>query len=162
MIFLETILMGIFATYFMDVSTGFLVKRRVIHSHIGPEVIGRWFLSMFRGKFIHRDIYKTPELNNEKLWCFLSHYLIGIFLAGIYLLLDLQVPAIRENTWAPLAFGIATILFPWLWLLPSIGMGFFASRSPHRSDILKANIVNHTNFGIGLLIWISFFHGLFI
>lgn len=156
------ILMGIFVTYFMDFLTGLLVKRKFIHSHIEPEVIGRWFLSMFRGKFIHHDIYKTPEIKNEKLWCFLSHYLIGIFLAGIYLFLDLKVPIIRDQIWAPLAFGSATVLLPWLWLFPSMGIGFLASKSPHRSHILITNIVNHTNFGLGLLMWMLFFHTYFV
>ena len=87
MIILEMILMGIFATYFMDFLARLLVKRKIIFSLIEPEVIGRWFLSMFRGKFIHEDIHKTPELKNEKLRCFLSHYLIGIVLTGIYLVL---------------------------------------------------------------------------
>lgn len=162
MIFLEMILMGICVTYFMDFLAGLLVKRKVIHSLIEPEVIGRWFLSMFRGKFIHHDIYKTPELNNEKLWCFLSHYLIGIALAGIYLLLDLKVTIIRDQIWVPLVFGIATVLLPWLWLFPSIGIGFLASKSPNRSRFLKTSFVNHTNFGLGLFIWIFFFHGFFI
>ena len=116
MIILEMILMGIGATYFMDLLARILVKRKIIHALITPEVIGRWFLSMFRGKFIHEDINKTHEFKNEKLWCFLSHYLIGIALAGIYLVLDLKVPIIRDQIWMSLVFGIATVLLPWLWL----------------------------------------------
>ena len=162
MIIFEMVLMGIFATYFMDFLAGLLTKRKIIHSLIEPEVIGRWFLSMFRGKFIHEDIHHTPELKNEKLWCFLSHYLIGTVLAGIYLLLDLKVPIIRDQIWMPLVFGIATVFLPWLWLFPSIGIGFFALKSPDQSRILKTSIINHTNFGLGLFIWIFLFHGFFI
>ena len=162
MILLEMILMGIGATYFMDILAGLLAKRKVIHSLIGPEVIGRWVLSMFRGKFIHHDIYSTRKLNNEKLWAFLSHYLIGIALAGIYLLLDLKVPIIRDQIWAPLVYGIATVLLPWLWLFPSIGIGFFASKSPNKSRFLRASLVNHTNFGLGLLIWMLLLHRFFV
>ena len=50
MIILEIILMGIFATYFMDLLSGILVKRKVIHSYIGTEAVGRWFLYVFKGK----------------------------------------------------------------------------------------------------------------
>ena len=133
MIVIEMILMGIFATFFMDFFAGFLVKRKLIHSYIGPEAVGRWFLSMFRGKFIHKDIHKTPALKNEKLWCFISHYLIGIVLAGIYLFLELKEPIIRDQMWMPLIFGITTVFLPWLWLLPTIGLGFMASKSLNRS-----------------------------
>ena len=156
------ILMGIFATFFMDFLAGFLVKRNLIHSFLTPEEIGRWILYMFRGKFIHKDIHKTPALKNEKLWCFISHYLIGIVLAGIYLFLELKEPAIRDQMWMTLIFGIATVFLPWFWLLPSTGLGIMASKSSNRSLIIRSNLINHTNFGLGLFIWIVFVHRLFI
>ena len=162
MIIIEMILMGIFATYFMDFLAGFLNKKKLIHSFIEPEAIGRWFLSMFRGKFIHKDIYKTPAFNNEKLWCFISHYLIGIVLAGIYLFLELKEPAIRDQMWVSLIFGITTVIFPWFWMFPGIGLGFLASKSPNQSRIIRTNLVNHTNYGLGLFIWIVSFHRFFI
>ena len=161
MIVIEMILMGIFATFFMDLLAGFLVKRKFIHSFIAPEAVGRWFLYMFRGKFIHKDIHKTPALKNEKLWCFISHYLIGIVLAGIYLFLESREPIIRDQIWITLIFGITTVVLPWFWLLPSIGFGFMASKSPNRSLIIRTNLVNHTSFGLGLFIWIVSFHRLF-
>jgi hypothetical protein len=161
-IIIEIILMGIFATIFMDFLAGFLVKRKFIYSFIAPEAVGRWFLYMFRGKFIHKDIYQTPALKNEKLWCFISHYLIGIALAGIYLFLELKEPTIRDQMWIPLIFGIATVSLPWFWLLPSIGLGFMASKSSNRSLIIKSNLVNHTNFGLGLFIWVVSFHRFFM
>ena len=156
------ILMGIFATYFMDFIAGFLVKRKIIYSFIKPEAVGRWFLYMFRGKFIHKDIHKTPALKNEKFWCLISHYLIGIVLAGIYLYLELKAPAIRSQMWMPIIFGIATAVLPWFWLFPSIGLGFFASKSPNKSLIIRTSLVNHTNFGIGLFIWIVSLHRFFV
>jgi hypothetical protein len=65
-IVLELILMGIFATFFMDLLAGFLVRKKMIYPFITPEAVGRWFFYMFRGKFIHHDIHKTPALKNEK------------------------------------------------------------------------------------------------
>ncbi len=162
MIILEMILMGIFATFFMDFLAVFLVKRKLIHSFIEPEAVGRWFLYMFRGKFIHKDIHKTPALKNEKLWCFISHYLIGIVFAGVYLFLEIREPILRDHTWMTLVFGIATVFFPWFWLLPSIGLGFMASKSSNRSLIIRTNLVNHTNFGVGLFIWVVSFHRFFL
>ena len=162
MIFVEAILMGIFATFIMDLLAGFLVKRRIIHSFITPEAIGRWFLYMFRGRFIHTDIHKTPALENEKFWCLISHYLIGIVLAGIYLFLELKVPIIRDQMWVPLVFGIATVFLPWSWLLPSIGLGFMASKSSNKSLIIRTNLANHTNFGLGLFLWVISFHRFFM
>ena len=155
------ILMGTFATYFMDLIGSFLVKRKLIRPFVESEAVGRWFLYMLKGKFIHKDINRTPELNNEKLWSFISHYLIGIILAGIYLLLQLKEPAIRYQFWMPLIFGITTVILPWFWMLPSIGLGFLASKAPNMLSIIKTNLNNHTNFGLGLLIWIVSIHRLF-
>ena len=162
MILIESVLMGMFATYFMDLIAGFLNKRKLIHSIIKPEAVGRWFLYMLRGKFVHKDIHKTPAMNNEKFWCIISHYLIGIVLAGVYLFLELKVPGIIDKKWMALIFGISTIILPWLWLFPSIGLGFLASKSPDRSKIIKTSLVNHISFGLGLYIWILSFHRFFV
>ena len=156
------ILMGIFATRIMDLFAGFLAKRNIISPFIAPEAVGRWFLYIFRGQFIHKDINKAPELKNEKFWCFISHYLIGIVLAGIYLFLEMKAPIIRDQMWMALIFGIVTVFLPWFWLLPSIGLGIMASNSPNRSLIIRTNLLNHTNFGVGLFIWVVCFHRFFL
>ena len=155
--FVEVVLMGILATLIMDILAIIFVKLNVIHPKIGPEIVGRWTLYMFKGKFIHKNIRKTPALNNEKSAALLSHYLIGIVLAGIYLLLEMKMPTIRHQPWMSLIFGLATVLLPWLWLYPSIGLGFLASKSPRKSPYIVTSLVNHTNFGLGLVIWIVFF-----
>jgi hypothetical protein len=139
-----------------------LAKRKIIHPFITPDAIGRWFLHIFRGKFIHEDINKTPSLKNEKLWCLISHYMIGIVLAGLYLFLELNAPIIRNNTWISLVYGIVTVFLPWFWLLPSTGHGFIASKSPNRLLVIRTNLINHTNFGLGPLIWIVYFHRFFM
>ena len=162
MIVIETILMGTFATYFMDFFAGILAKRKFIYPFISQEAIGRWFLYIFKGKLIHKDINETPELKNEKLWCLISHYLIGIALAGVYLSLESIFPIFQEQIWISLMFGIVTVLFPWFWLLPSTGFGFMASKSSDRALILRTNLVNHTNFGLGLFIWVISIHRLFL
>jgi len=155
--FVEMILMGILATLIMDIFAVILVESKVIHQLIKSEAVGRWTLYMFRGKFIHKDINKTPALNYEKSAALLSHYLIGIALAGIYLLLELIEPTIRHQLWMPLIFGLATVLLPWLWLYPTMGLGFLASKTPVKSPYIVTSLVNHTNFGLGFLIWIVFF-----
>jgi hypothetical protein len=161
-IVVEMILMGVFATIIMDLLAGFLVRKKIIFPFITPEAIGRWFFYMFRGKFVHHDIQKTPALINEKLGYFISHYSIGIVLAGIYLFLGLKMPVIHDQIWAPLLFGIVTVFLPWFWLLPSTGLGFMASKSSNRFLILRTNFINHTNFGVGLFLWIIVLHRFFL
>lgn len=162
MYFIEAILLGIWATLFMDFFAKILSKRKLIHPFITQEELGRWFVYLFKGKITHRDIVKTPPVQNEKIWYYVSHYLIGIFLAGFYLILASQFKALGENTWMALVFGILTVIFPWFWLLPATGLGFIASRSKKRSQIIITNLINHTNFGLGLFLWFILFHNLFL
>jgi hypothetical protein len=157
----EMILMGIFATFIMDLFAKFLVKSKIVRATIEPHIPGRWVLYMLRGKFIHEDIRQTPALKNEKPAALTSHYLIGIVLVGIYLFLELKEPAIRDQLWMPLVFGVTTVLLPWLWLYPSIGIGFLASKSKKQSDYVIFSSINHLNFGIGMTIWVVVFRPYF-
>ena len=59
---LEMILMGMFATFFMDFLSYFLVKSKIVCATIELQIVGRWVLYIFRGKFIHKDIRQTPAL----------------------------------------------------------------------------------------------------
>ena len=158
----EMILMGIFATLFMDLLAKSLVKSKILRGTIEPHIIGRWTLYMLKGKFIHPDINQTTALKNEKPAALISHYLIGIALIGIYLLLEIKIPAIRTQLWMPLVFGAATSLLPWLWLYPSIGIGFFGSKSKRKWDYIIFSTINHINFGIGMAVWIVVFRGFFV
>ena len=88
--------------------------------------------------------------------------MIGIVLAGIYLLLELKEPIIRDHIWIILIYGVSTVVLPWFWLFPSIGLGFLASKSPNKSLIIRTSLVNHTNFGLGLFIWVVSFHRFFM
>ena len=158
MLLFEMILSGVFATLFMDVFAAFLTKIKIIHPFITPNELGRWFLYMFKSKFIHVNISKTPSLKNEKLWSFISHYLIGIVLTAFYIYLVITFPFVKSQTWLSVIYGITTIIFPWFWLLPSINLGLVAAKSDKRLQIIKTNILNHTNFGLGIFLWMKIFH----
>lgn len=160
--YFEAILSGIWATFFMDSLAKKLSGRCIIYPFVIPEAMGRWFLYMCKGKFTHRDINRTPSLKNEYTWYYLSHYLIGILLSGVYLIMATKIQALREHAWMTLLYGLITVTFSWFWLLPSIGLGFLARKSAKRIQILRTNLINHFNFGIGLFIWILVFQRLLI
>lgn len=154
----EILISGVFATLIMDVCAAFLAKRKIIHPFITPKELGRWFLYMFKGKFIHENISKTHPLKNEILWSHISHYVIGIVLTGFYLYLVYRFPILSKHIWSAIVYGTLTVIFPWFWLLPSINLGFTASKSEKRLQIMKTNFLNHTNFGCGIFLWMKVFH----
>jgi len=160
--FVEMVLMGIFATWFMDMCAKILVKAKLVHPRIDPNGVGRWILYMLRGKFVHSDISQTPALEYEKQATLISHYLIGIGLGGLFLLLEFLVPVFRQQFWVPLLFGFSTVVLPWFWLFPSIGLGIMASNTEKPSDYLKVSSLNHLNFGFGMMIWVVGLRRLFV
>jgi hypothetical protein len=117
---------------------------------------------MCKGKFAHEDINRTPALENEHTWSYISHYLIGIVLAGIFFLLAINHHGVSENAWLSLVYGIITVALPWFWLLPGIGLGVMAKKSDRRNLIIRTSFINHTNFGVGLSVWFLVFHRFFI
>lgn len=157
MLIIESILSGIWATVIMDVLAKMLAKRNLIFPFISQEELGRWFFYMLRGKLTHKDIRTTSAVKNEKIWYFISHYLIGIILAGFYLFLAALNKEFSENAWLAVIFGTLTVILPWFWLLPATGLGFMAGKSKNRKMILRTNLINHTNFGIGLYLWMILF-----
>ncbi|KJF42175.1 DUF2938 family protein [Draconibacterium sediminis] len=161
MLIAQIILSGTFATIIMDLCASFLAKRKIIHPFITQNELGRWFLYLFKGKYFHQNITTTPPLKNEKLWCFISHYLIGIVLTGFYFGMELKFPWMKNQFWLPIFYGFVTVIFPWFWLLPSINMGFVAAKSEQRSKIIRTNITNHTVFGLGILLWMILIKPLF-
>ena len=48
-------------------------------------------------------------------------------------------------------------LLPWLWLYPSMGLGFLARKTPNKSPYIVTSLVNHTNFGLGMVLWVAQF-----
>jgi uncharacterized membrane protein YagU involved in acid resistance len=117
---------------------------------------------MCKGRFTHGDINKSRALKNENAWYYLSHYLIGIILAGVYFFLASHFQALRQNIWVTIIYGLITVVFSWCWLLPSIGFGLLARKSAKRSKILRTNLINHVNFGFGLYFWFISFHHIFV
>lgn len=154
MIIIESILAGIWATFYMDFFAGILAKKNIIYPFVSTEEMGRWFVYLIKGKIVHKDIRETRPVKNEKSWYYISHYFIGVFLAGVFFFIAQHFEFVNNNAISALVFGILTIVFPWFWLLPGIGLGFFAMKSPEQSRIIKTNLINHTNFGIGLFLWV--------
>ena len=155
--YIEIILLGCFATLFMDLVAVLLSKLKIIQPLIESKLVGRWVIYMLKGKFIHPDISKAPELEREKEAAFIAHYLIGIVLALIFLLFENSVPTAQLQILTPILFGLLTVLLPWLWLYPSIGLGFLASKTERPASYLITSAVNHFNFGLGFAVWIELY-----
>lgn len=116
-------------------------------------LVGRWFSGLPRGRFRLQAGQATSSTARERHIGWTAHYAIGISYAFIYIGFA-QMTSMPVSLPSALAFGLATVLAPWLILLPGLGKGWFAKNTPNPSLTRFLNIVVHLLFGAGLyLVW---------
>jgi hypothetical protein len=142
-------LVGVGATLCIDLWS-LLLKRGLGIASLNYCLLGRWFLHMPAGTFVHESIARAQPRSGECVVGWLAHYLIGISLALAFVVL---VPAgwlARPSVLPALAFGIITVVIPLFVMQPSLGFGIAASRTPNPAQARVKSLLTHTVFGLGL------------
>lgn len=140
-----------------------LAERLGYRTDVTMPLIGRWFIALFTGKFVHTDIRQTAYCRHETLAGWLFHYLIGggavalLFLPWLWLSGTSQLPT--EIT-PYIIFGLLTSALPWLILMPSYGWGLFGRTGPQGARPLIASPLNHLGYGIGIWAGVSLMQSL--
>jgi hypothetical protein len=143
------VLIGVGATAFTDLWV--MLRKRVFGVPL-PDYghVGRWIAYLFRGRFFHDAIARTPAVEGERLIGWGAHYLIGIAFAAI-------LPSIWGPQWlrtptllAALIVGVGTVAAPFFVMQPAMGAGVAASRAPNPAVARTRSIVMHAVFGLGL------------
>lgn len=144
----HTALVGIGATAVMDVWLVVLARLGVPTTSFG--LVGRWVAHFARGRFAHAAIAKAEPVAHELGLGWLTHYLVGVFYAG--LLVAVQGTAwLEAPTLLPaLAFGAVTVAVPWFVMQPAMGAGFASTKTPAPLTNCVRSLANHAVFGAGL------------
>lgn len=145
------LVIGLGATLLIDLWALFLRRAFGIPS-LNYCLLGRWVLSMPEG-LVHENIGASPRKPHECPVGWTSHYLIGTGLALAFVLLVSGSWLERPTLLPALAFGIATVLIPFLTLQPAFGLGVAASKVPHPNRARLKSLSTHTVFGLGLYVW---------
>jgi len=74
---------GVSATVTMDVFAS-ASRRLGLAAGAKGQWVGRWYLGIARGHFVHSNIAVAPEQTGEKRAALVGHYAIGIALAVLY------------------------------------------------------------------------------
>ena len=102
---------GVAATMTMDVLAS--ASRRVgFTAGAKGRWIGRWYLGVARGRFVHSNIAVAPEQVGEARAAFVGHYAIGIALAVLYVAGAGWLGLSRDTFLVALGYGAATTLGP--------------------------------------------------
>jgi hypothetical protein len=136
---------GVVATLVMDICGGIARKVGLTHG-APPELIGRFFMSVFRGHLTRLD----PALSATSAplpLVLLVHYAIGATLA---LSFGLATRGMAPPWWACVVYGVATTVLPAFWMFPALGFGVLGSRGPAEMLLFRTALLNHLFFGLGL------------
>jgi hypothetical protein len=153
MIALRVLGAGLLATLTMDVGGG-LCRKLGLTAGVPPPAFAKWFGHLFRGTFSHADVMQAPDVPGGLPLALGCHYLIGLTLTGAFWfglmkLTDstLSVPVLAA---VAIGYGLATNVFPWLLMFPSMGYGVFGKDAPAEWMVVRTSFINHLWFGIGL------------
>jgi len=147
----DAITIGLGATLLMDLWNLFL-KRAFSIPSLNYCLLGRWVSHLPAGTLRHASIAATPQKPHECAVGWVAHYSIGIVLALVFVLLVSGEWIARPTALPALLFGIATVVFPFFILQPSLGLGIASSRSPNPTQARLKSLVTHTVFGLGLYV----------
>ncbi|MCB2204600.1 DUF2938 domain-containing protein [bacterium] len=147
-IILDALLGGVAATVTMDLLTGIARRFRFAEGAKGAWV-GRWYLGMLHGRWVHADISTSPECRGEKTASLAGHYMIGTVLAAVYVHGAGWLGLSPESLPNAVGFGIATVIFPLFLVYPGLGFGCCGRRVSQLKP-LQTSYLSHIFYGIGL------------
>jgi Protein of unknown function (DUF2938) len=140
---------GIGATLVMDLWNLFL-KRAFNIPSLNYCLLGRWIGHIPSGTLRHASIAAAPTKAHECTLGWIAHYSIGTVLAIGFILSSRGDWLARPTLLPALVFGIATVLFPFFVLQPSLGLGVASSKTRNPARARLKSLATHTVFGIGL------------
>ena len=140
---------GVAASLFMDLWNLFLKRAFGIPS-LDYRLLGRWIGHLPRGTFRHARIADAAEVPCERALGWAAHCGIGIVFA-VALVATLPGDWLARPTLLPaLAYGVATVVFPYFLLQPALGFGVASSKAPKPAQARLKSLATHTVFGLGL------------
>ena len=115
-------------------------------------LLGRYFIGYRQRRYFRVSLEDDDEEDNELLWGYIIHYIIGIIFGLFYVCINLLFFDYPSLLIAYL-FSFITVLGAWRYLMPfAYNLGFFASKTDQQFNILVHNLIGHFIFGTGLFI----------
>lgn len=146
---LGAIAVGAGATLVMDLWNLFLRRAFGVRS-LDYCLLGRWLRHMPGGRLRHASIAAAPPMPLECTVGWIAHYTIGTVFAVVFVGLTAGNWLARPTVLPALLYGIATVIFPFFFLQPSLGLGIAASNTPNPAQARLKSLMTHTVFGVGL------------
>lgn len=146
---------GLAATMIMDLGAIFSIRFRLFDLkglQIVPSLLGRWLINAYKTKeFKVNDITRLSPQKTERPIGMMAHYLIGLFLGIIFVLVSNYFEGLSLNIiTGGIFYGLLTNIFPWLIIYPAMGFGVFCRKLSICKQILLFSFLNHFIYGLFL------------
>ena len=149
---LGAIAVGVGATLIMDLWNLFLKHAFRIPS-LNYCLLGRWVRHIPAGTLRHASIAAAPQKPYECTVGWIAHYSIGVAFALAFVVVFTSGNWLARPTLAPaLLYGVATVVFPFFIMQPSLGLGVASSRTAKPTQARLKSIATHIVFGVGLYV----------
>jgi len=143
--------LGVLATLGMDLWS--LVAKHMLRLPTADwAMAGRWFGHIARGVVRHDSIHAAAPIPHERLVGWIGHYVTGVVYGLAYVVIVSGLLQSEPTLASALAFGVVTLVAPWLIMQPAMGAGAFASRTPQPGLIRLVNVSMHVVFGASLYV----------
>ena len=110
------------------------------------NLLGRYFLGYKENKFIRKNLIEDEEIENELLWGYIFHYIIGLIYGIVFVILNFLLfdyPSI----FLAYIFGFITVIGGWCFLMPFAYMeNNFHNQTLHCFHIKKLQFFLHLLF----------------
>lgn len=146
---LAAVVLGVGGTLAIDLWSIFL-KRTFGVPSLSYCLLGRWFLHMPSGTFVHEKIAAATPKARECAVGWAAHYSIGVSLSLAFLLLASPTWLAQPSLLPAVAFGVATVLIPFFVMQPSLGLGIASAKTRHPTQARLKSLGTHTVYGVGL------------
>ena len=145
------IAIGIGATLTMDLWNLFLKRTFGIPS-LNYCLLGRWVRHMPGGTLRHASIAAAEQKPHECTVGWIAHYTIGVVFALVFVVVTSRDWLARPTVVPALLYGLGTVVFPFVIMQPSLGLGIAASRTPNPTQARLKSLATHLVFGVGLYV----------
>jgi hypothetical protein len=151
---ITVVVAGVLGTIMMDF-LNYLFARIGLVTKIDMGTIGRMAMGWVHGRFFYRHPDEMVQFANEKFYGYITHYLIGLGLAFLYVIgWELLIGAPASPIWA-FIYGVLTTAVSWFFVYPSMGFGILGRQSPEGLRAPLSSLANHLFYGVGLAVGIG-------
>jgi hypothetical protein len=140
---------GVIGTFVMDTLNNLFSQTKLI-SKIDIKMIGRMSAGWIQGRFCYRHPDEMKPVDNELLYGYITHYMIGIGLSVPFVLFWSHFIGGPVSPLGALAYGISTTIASYFIVYPSMGLGVFGRKSPQGIKSAVSSLANHLFYGLGL------------